>query len=129
VIKLYLSGVFKIVPKRGCTIAGCLEKYLRKKQDIVLWVIRCEAKIPHYGVAFFGRIPNDELAVYFQAADCYLFPTLCHEGFGLSLIEALHCGNYTIASTLGGVPKVLQYGKVGMLIENPHFVSAGKKLS
>ena len=60
---------------------------------------------------------------YYQISDCYLFPTLCHEGFGLSLIEALNCGCYCIASALGGVPEVLQYGKLGKLIENPNFVS------
>jgi glycosyltransferase involved in cell wall biosynthesis len=51
-----------------------------------------------------------------------LFPTLCHEGFGLSLIEALYTGNYCIASALGGVPEVLQNGQYGKLIENPHFI-------
>jgi glycosyltransferase involved in cell wall biosynthesis len=93
------------------------------RQDIILWIIGCEPKTPQNGVVYLGRIPNDELAVYFQTTDCYLFPTLCQEGFGMSLIEALHCGNYCIASAMGGVPEVLQYGKLGKLIENPHFVS------
>lgn len=97
------------------------------RQDIVLWVIGCEAKKPHDGVEYLGRIPNKELANYLQTTDCYLFPTLWHEGFGLSLIEALHCGNYCIASSIGGVPEVLQYGKLGKLIENPHFVSEWEK--
>lgn len=35
----------------------------------------------------------------------------------------MRCGNYCIASALGGVPEVLQYGKLGKLIENPHFTS------
>jgi len=80
----------------------------------------------HYkidGVTFYGRIPNDELPKYYQAADAYLFPTLCHEGFGLSLIEALNCGCHCIASGQGGVPEVLQRGKLGRLIENPNFVA------
>jgi glycosyltransferase involved in cell wall biosynthesis len=93
------------------------------RQDIELWVIGCEPKEPRDGVLYLGRIPNKELAPFFQASDCYLFPTLCHEGFGMSLIEALHCGNYCIASSIGGVPEVLQYGKLGKLIEKPHFVS------
>jgi glycosyltransferase involved in cell wall biosynthesis len=111
-------------PKKGLHIL--LEAWKRVyeiRQDIILWIIGCEPKTPQNGVVYLGRIPNDELAVYFQASDCYLFPTLCQEGFGMSLIEALHCGNYCIASALGGVPEVLQYGKLGKLIENPHFVS------
>jgi len=75
------------------------------------------------GVSFLGKIPNENLAQYYQVSDAYLFPTLCHEGFGLSLIEALHSGCYCIASALGGVPEVLQYGKLGKLIQNPHFIS------
>lgn len=115
-------------PKKGLhLLLDAWKGIFETRKDIVLWVIGCEAKTPHDGVTFFGRIPNDELTVYFQASDCYLFPILWHEGFGLSLIEALHCGTYTIASALGGVPEVLQYGKLGMLIENPHFVSAWEK--
>ena len=78
-------------------------------------------KIP--GVSFLGRMPNFELPKYYQVSDVYLFPTLCQEGFPLSLIEALNCGCYCIASALGGVPEVLHYGKLGKLIEKPHFIS------
>jgi glycosyltransferase involved in cell wall biosynthesis len=115
-------------PKKGLhLLLDAWKGVFETRKDIVLWVIGCNAKTPNDGVTFFGRIPNDELAVYFQATDCYLFPTLCHEGFGLSLIEALHCGNFCIASALGGVPEVLQYGKLGKLIENPHFISEWEK--
>ncbi len=55
---------------------------------MVLWVIGCEPKMPIEGVHYWGRIANEELPSYFQASDCYLFPTLWQEGFGLSLIEA-----------------------------------------
>jgi glycosyltransferase involved in cell wall biosynthesis len=111
-------------PKKGLLIL--LEAWKRvyeTRQDIILWIIGCKPKTPQSGVVYLGQIPNEILAVYFQASDCYLFPTLCQEGFGMSLIEALHGGNYCIASALGGVPEVLQYGKLGKLIENPHFVS------
>ncbi|WP_255515599.1 glycosyltransferase family 4 protein [Flavobacterium sp. ZT3R18] len=112
-------------PKKGLNILlQAWKRVYETRQDMVLWVIGCEPKTPQDGVVYLGRIPNDELPVYFQTSDCYLFPTLCHEGFGMSLIEALHCGNYCIASAIGGVSEVLQYGKLGKLIENPHFVSA-----
>lgn len=111
-------------PKKGLHILlDAWKSVYAVRQDIVLWVIGCEPKDPQDGVVYLGRIPNNELATYFQAADCYLFPTLCHEGFGMSLIEALHCGNYCIASSIGGVPEVLSYGKYGKLVKEPHFVT------
>lgn len=111
-------------PKKGLHILlDAWKRVYEEKYNMVLWVIGCEPKKPVEGVQYLGRIPNDEMASYFQMSDCYLFPTLCHEGFGLSLIEALHSGCYCIASAIGGVSEVMQYGKLGKLIENPHFIS------
>ncbi|MGB2087866.1 MAG: glycosyltransferase family 4 protein [Psychroflexus salarius] len=72
------------------------------------------------GVKCLGRIPNDQLPEVYQNTDVYLFPTLCHEGFGLTLVEALHCGCFCIASNIGGVPEVLNHGEYGWLISEPH---------
>ncbi len=91
--------------------------------DALLLVIGCEPRTPQQGVRFIGRVPNDELPQYFQIANVYLFPTLWQEGFGMSLIEALHCGCHGIASALGGVPEVLKDGKLGRLVNNPHFIA------
>lgn len=115
-------------PKKGLhLILDAWKKVYAQNPNIILWVIGCEPKQTMDGVNYLGKISNDKVAQYLQAADCYLFPTLWHEGFGLSLIEALHCGNYCIASALGGVPEVLQYGKLGKLIKQPNFVSEWEK--
>ncbi len=110
-------------PKKGLHLL--LEAWRRvyaTNENIELWVIGCEPKKEMEGVRYFGRIPNDNLPRYFQATDVFLFPVLNHEGFGMSLIEALHCGNYCIASALGGVPEVLAFGALGHLVSHPHFV-------
>ncbi|MET3028160.1 glycosyltransferase family 4 protein [Flavobacterium sp. UW10123] len=110
-------------PKKGLDFILDVWKRIDKKEnDAILLVIGAKRDIKINGVSFLGRIPNNDLPKYYQIADCYLFPTLWHEGFGLSLIEALHCGCYCIASANGGVPEVLQYGKLGKLIENPNFI-------
>ncbi|NBL64837.1 glycosyltransferase [Flavobacterium sp. NST-5] len=110
-------------PKKGLDlILDVWNRIYSEEKNMELWVIGATRNQTIKGVKFLGRIENDLLPEYFQASDCYLFPTLNHEGFGLSLIEALHCGNYCIASAMGGVPEVLQYGKLGKLIENPHFI-------
>ena len=109
--------------KKGLDLILYVWKMLLKKHNnIELWVIGAQRDIQLNHVKFFGKLPNDKLPEYYQTSDCYLFPVLNHEGFGLTLIEALNCGNYCIASALGGVPEVLQYGKIGKLIENPHFI-------
>lgn len=109
-------------PKKGLKlILDVWKRVYLKNKDIVLIVVGTQKKSIIEGVEFMGKIPNDEIAKFYQMADCYLFPTLCHEGFGLSLIEALNCGCYCIASNNGGVPEVLQYGKYGKIIENPNF--------
>jgi len=111
-------------PKKGLhLILDAWKRIYKSHKDIALLVIGCDVKEPQEGVHYLGRIPNDDLPQYYQMADVYLFSTLCLEGFGMSLIEALHCGCYCIASALGGVPEVLQHGKLGKLIENPHFIN------
>ncbi|MNL06206.1 GDP-mannose-dependent alpha-(1-6)-phosphatidylinositol monomannoside mannosyltransferase [compost metagenome] len=110
-------------PKKGLDFILDVWKRIDKKEnDAILLVIGAKRDVKIEGVIFLGRIPNNDLPKYYQIADCYLFPTLWQEGFGLSLIEALHCGCYCIASENGGVPEVLQYGKYGKLIENPNFI-------
>ncbi|RAR69295.1 glycosyltransferase family 4 protein [Flavobacterium aciduliphilum] len=112
-------------PKKGLhIILEAWKRVFKKRAAIELWVIGTEKKASQEGITFFGKIPNNELPEFLQVSDCYLFPTLCQEGFGMSLIEALHCGNYCIASAMGGVPEVLQYGAFGQLIEEPHVVSS-----
>lgn len=111
-------------PKKGLKLLlDAWKRIYPLYSNTVLLVIGSKKQIPIDGVVYIGAIPNDELPKYYQISDCYLFPTLCHEGFGLSLIEALNCGCYCIASALGGVPEVLQYGKLGKLIHRPNFVS------
>jgi glycosyltransferase involved in cell wall biosynthesis len=110
--------------KKGLDIILQSWKYLLNEfpNDIELLVIGTEKDIKLPNVKVIGRIPNNELVEYYQLSDFYLFPTLCHEGFGLSLAEALKCGCYCIASNNGAVPEVLKQGKYGKLIEHPNII-------
>jgi len=110
-------------PKKGLDlILDAWKRVYKNNKDIVLWVIGDQRDKTPEGVQFFGKIPNAEVSQYYQMASIYLFPSLCQEGFGLSLIEALLCGNYCIASKNGGIPEVLNFGEYGYLIERPNFV-------
>ena len=110
-------------PKKGLDfILNVWKKIYNKNKNVELFVIGANRDFKMEGVRFLGKIPNSEIASYYQMADVYLFPSLWQEGFGLTLIEALHSGCYCIASKIGGIAEVLQNGKLGRLIENPHFV-------
>lgn len=61
-----------------------------------------------------GFIPEEELPLYYQAADLFVLPTKELEGFGLVTLEALACGTPVLATpvaanveVLGGFDKAL----------------------
>ena len=90
--------------------------------NIELFVIGTNKSIELEHVKVLGKIPNNKLNQYLQVSYFYLFSTLCQEGFGLSLLEALKCGNYCLASDMGAVSEVLNNGKYGRLIDFPNSV-------
>jgi len=58
-------------------------------------------------VIFKGAIPNDQLPVYYSAADVFVLPSILtqqgQEGMPVVIIEALLSGCWVIASKIGGV--------------------------
>mgnify|MGYP003670689607 FL=1 len=107
-------------PKKGLNIAlAAFDKVHTKYSKTKLLVVGVNKVIEQSGVEVIGKVPNKDLPKYYQMADVFLFTTLCEEGFGLVLAEALKCGCYCIASNFGGVPEVLNFGKYGVLIDEP----------
>ena len=112
-------------PKKGLfLILDAWKRFSSNNPDCELWIIGTNKKENTESIKYFGKVHNDDLPKYFQVADVFLFSTLCQEGFGLALIEAKHCGCYCIASALGGVPEVLEFGKYGKLIEMSHLIDS-----
>jgi glycosyltransferase involved in cell wall biosynthesis len=111
-------------PKKGLDFILQVWKKIYEKygSEVELLIVGANRESEYLGVNFIGRVPNDELAKYYQISDFYLFPTFWKEGFGIVLSEALKCGCYCIASNQGGVPEVLQFGKIGRIVENPNFI-------
>ncbi|MEO7311379.1 MAG: glycosyltransferase family 4 protein [Chitinophagaceae bacterium] len=75
------------------------------------------------GLRFEGKLPNPEIARYYQAADVFLFSSLCQEGFGLSLAEAMSCGCYCLAADTGGVSEFFSADN-GVLVQRPNQLAA-----
>jgi len=69
-----------------------------------------------------GALPLTEVAKYLQLSDIYCFTSLWKEGFGLSLAEAIKCGNFVIASQNGGIPEVIGNYPFARLILQPNVI-------
>lgn len=58
-------------------------------------------------VQFLGFVPDDDLPLYYQAADAFVLPTRDLEGFGLVTVEALACGTPVLGTPVGATPELL----------------------
>src|SRR5207244_967898 len=61
-------------------------------------------------VKFLGMIQNDELPKVYQEHDVLVFPSICDEGFPVTLIEAMACGIAVIGTITGGSSEILEDG-------------------
>jgi glycosyltransferase involved in cell wall biosynthesis len=57
-------------------------------------------------VIFAGYVPQDELPLWYQAAELFAYPSL-YEGFGLPPLEAMACGTPVVASNAASLPEVV----------------------
>lgn len=67
-------------------------------------------------VRFVGRVPHEELARYFNAADISVLASQ-REGWPNVLLESLACGTPVVASNVGGVPEIITTPTVGRIME------------
>lgn len=121
----YFLWVSQDRPKKGLfLILKAWEKANKNNENIELIIIGTKNEIKGKNIRWLGRMPNVELAQYYQAVDYYLFSSLMHEGHSLALTEALKSGAKCIASDIGPNAEVLHYGDLGMLIDKPNFVDS-----
>ena len=65
-------------------------------------------------IDFVGRVAQNELPVYYSAADVCVVPSF-YESFGLAALESMACGTPVVASRVGGLSTVVQHGSTGYL--------------
>ena len=95
-------------PKKGIHIFhNIIEELLKNLPDLKVIIVGSDSKYNHPRVNNIGRISNKEVAAYLKISNYYIFTTFYDEGFGLSMIEALKCGNAVMASNKGATPEVL----------------------
>jgi len=65
-----------------------------------------EAGLEEDEVVITGRVDEDTLVALYNACTVFVFPSL-YEGFGLPVLEAMHCGAPVIAANNSSIPEVV----------------------
>lgn len=59
-------------------------------------------------VRLLGYVADDDLPIYYRAADFSVVPTISLEGFGLIVVESLAAGTPVLGTPVGGIPEILR---------------------
>lgn len=121
----FILFVGTIEPRKN--VARLVEAYSRLKDRQVKLVIggargwlyeEVFARVEELGltgdVLFAGYIPPDELPLWYNAAELFVYPSL-YEGFGLPPLEAMACGTPVITSNVSSLPEVI--GEAGLTVD------------
>lgn len=68
-------------------------------------------------VRFLGAIEHRKLPQYLSAGDIFLQPSIGHEAFGITIIEAMACDIPVVASRNGGIVDIVDEKTNGLLFE------------
>lgn len=92
--------------------------------DLLIFVIGTSIKYENNNnrLRYLGRIEHDLIPNYLKVSDFYFFPSLVKEGFGLSVVEALYCGNWIISTSNGSLFEVLDKFPNVFFVEEPNVI-------
>jgi len=68
-------------------------------------------------VLFLGPIDNKELWKYLNIGDVFIQPSIGHEAFGITIIEAMACNLPVVASKNGGIKDIIKEGENGYMFK------------
>lgn len=75
-----------------------------------------------------GFVPDDELPLWYRAADLTIVPSVALEGFGLTTIESLAAGTPVLVTPVGGLPEAVAGLSEGLVLPPGggfHTISSG----
>lgn len=68
-----------------------------------------------------GRLSKEKLLKYYQAADCFILPTIALEGLGIVSLEALACGLPVLGTPAGATPEILENINPALLFRSTRY--------
>ncbi|WEK54940.1 MAG: glycosyltransferase family 4 protein [Candidatus Cohnella colombiensis] len=79
-------------------------------------------------VKLLGRVSDEALVKWYQAADLSIVPTITLEGFGLVTTESLACGTPVLGTPYGGTKEILEPLSPELLFKDGSSIAIASKL-
>ena len=98
-----IAAIGPLTRSRGCRFYVGGDGPLRPRLEQQTRELGCAE-----GVRFMGRIPDETLALAYQAADLFVLPTRELECFGLIILEALSYGCPVLSTDAAAIPETMR---------------------
>lgn len=86
-----------------------------EKEKLQKFAEKLKLKNVHF-LGYFGKEYIDELREFYKRADCVVLPSVCDEGLGIVILEAMASETPVVATNKGGIPLAVKDGKTGYLV-------------
>lgn len=80
-------------------------------------------------IRLLGRVSDEDLVRYYQAADLTVVPTVALEGFGLITVESLACGTPVVGTDQGGTAEILRPLDPRLLVPSGDAAALAERIS
>lgn len=107
-------------------LIDAMNKLLEYKYPVKLWIIgegNYQAQLKKQTknlalddyVKFLGT--KRDIGYYLSRTDVFIYPSICEEVFGISIVEAMSYGVPCVSNYVGGIPEIIQNGINGYISE------------
>lgn len=86
-----------------------------EKEKLEKMAAKMKLKNVHF-LGYFGKEYINELREFYKRADCVVLPSVCDEGLGIVILEAMASETPVVATNKGGIPLAVKDGKTGFLV-------------
>lgn len=101
-LEFLIDGFIELQKKKPHISLVCIGKHDYFYNRIIAYAKERGAR----GVFFPGYVSDEDLNVFYEEAQCYVFPSL-YEGFGLPPLEAMAQGTPVVSSNASCLPEIL----------------------